>query len=118
MHRWDLGAAIGQDVGYPNALAADGVDEVVSMFFPRQVRLGRAAPLSTSLAVRPDGQDRLVLAGDGTAARPGPAAAEVSGPAEALVLLLWGRLGLDDPRLQLTGDRAAAASVLSAGIVP
>ena len=118
MHRWDLGAAVGRDVGYPNTLAADGVDEVVSMFFPRQVRLKRAAPLSSSLAVRPDGCGRLVLAGDGTTAHPGPAAAEVSGPADALVLLLWGRLGLDDPRLQLTGDRAAAASVLSAGIVP
>jgi hypothetical protein len=34
------------------------------------------------------------------------------------VLLLWGRLGLDDPRIHLAGDRAAAATVLSAGIVP
>ena len=118
MHRWDLGAAMGRDVGYPNSLAADGVDEVVSMFFPRQVRLRRTAPLLTSLAVRPDGCGRFVLAGDGTAALPGPAAAEVSGPAGALVLLLWGRLGLDDRRLHLTGDRAAAASVLTAGIVP
>ena len=88
------------------------------MFFPRQVRLGRTAPLSTSLAVRPDGHDRLVLAGDGTAAHPGPAAAEVAGPAEVLLLLLWGRLGLDDPRLQVSGDRGAAASVLAARIVP
>ena len=118
MHRWDLGAAVGRDLGYPSSLAADGVDEVVGMFFPRQVRLRRAAPLSTSLAVRPDGAGRLVLAGDGTAAHPGSAAAEVSGPAEVLVLLLWGRLGLDDPRLHVTGDRAAAASVLAAGIVP
>ena len=118
MHRWDLAAAVGRDVGYPDSLAADGVDEVVNMFFPRQVRLRRAAPLSTSLAVWPDGSGRLVLAGDGTAAHPGPAAGEVSGPAEVLVLLLWGRLGLDDPRLHVTGDRAAAASVLAAGIVP
>ena len=58
-----------------------------------------------------------MLAGDGTA-RTGPADAEVSGPAAVLILLLWGRLPLDDPRLRLTGDRAAAAAVLSAGIVP
>ena len=118
MHSWDLGAAIGRDVGYPRTLAVDGVDEVVTMFFPRQVRLRRIGPLQSSLVVRADGLGRRVLAGDGTGASDGPVDAEVSGPAEQLVLLLWGRLGLDDRRLQVTGDRAAAASVLSAGIVP
>jgi uncharacterized protein (TIGR03083 family) len=118
MHRWDLAAAVGRDVGYPSSLAADGVDEVVTMFFPRQVRLQRMAPLQKSLAVRAEGLGRRVLAGDGTGAGGGPADAEVSGSAEVLVLLLWGRLALDDPRIQLTGDRAAAAAVLSAGIVP
>ena len=59
-----------------------------------------------------------MLAGDGVGPLDGPADAEVSGPAAVLVLLLWGRLPLDDPRLRLTGDRAAAAAVLSAGIVP
>ena len=106
-------------MGYPRSLAVDGVDEVVAFFFPRQVRLQRIAA-----AVRrpwPSGRrDSVgwVLAGDGTGASDGPADAEVSGPAELLVLLLWGRLGLDDPQVQVTGDRAAAVSVLSAGIVP
>jgi uncharacterized protein (TIGR03083 family) len=117
MHRWDLGAALGRDLGYPNGMAADGVDEVVRVFFPRQVRLQRIAPLTRSLAVRTAG-GRWVLAGDGTGASAEPPDAEVSGPAEVLVRLLWGRLALDDPRIQLTGDRAAAAAVLSAGIVP
>jgi uncharacterized protein (TIGR03083 family) len=118
MHRWDLGAAMGRDVGYPNSLAADGVDEVVSIFFPRQVRLQRIAPLSRSLAVQADGVGRWVLAGDGTRGTDEPADAEVSGPADVLVRLLWGRLALEDPRIQQTGDPAAAATVLSAGIVP
>ena len=118
MHRWDLGTALGGDLGYPNALAADGVDEVVNVFFPRQVRLQRISPLTRSLAVQPDGLGRWVLAGDGTGGNAGPADAEISGPAEALVLLLWGRLALQDPRISLTGDPAAAATVLSAGIVP
>jgi uncharacterized protein (TIGR03083 family) len=118
MHRWDLGAALDRDVGYPNPLAADGVDEVVNIFFPRQIRLQRIAPLPRSLAVRVDGFGRWVLAGDGTNAGAGRADAEVGGPADALVRLLWGRLALDDPRIQLTGDRAAAAAVLSVGIVP
>ena len=119
MHRWDLATALGQDSGYPETLAADGVDEVVTMFFPRQVRLNRILPLSASLALRTDGSDLAwVLAGDGVGPHDGPADAEVSGPATALILLVWGRLPLDDPRLRLTGDWAAATAILSAGIVP
>ncbi len=52
------------------------------------------------------------------ASRTRPADATVTGPADALVLLLWGRLPLDDPRLTVTGSRDAAAAVLSADIVP
>ncbi len=53
----------------------------------------------------------------------GPAAesaadATLAGPADALLLLLWGRLDLDDPRIRLTGDRTAADRVLSARLVP
>jgi len=119
MHRWDLADALGQDSGYPETLAADGVDEVVTMFFPRQVRLNRIPPLAASLALRADGPDLAwVLAGDGVGPHDGPVDAEVSGPAAVLALLVWGRVPLDDPRLRLTGDRAAAAAILSAGIVP
>ena len=119
MHRWDLATALGGDCGYPEVLAADGVDEVVTMLFPRQVRLNRIPPLLGSLALRADGPNRAwVLAGDGVDPPDGPADAEVSGPATALILLIWGRMSLDDPRLRLTGDRAAAAAILSAGIVP
>jgi uncharacterized protein (TIGR03083 family) len=117
IHRWDLGAALGRDLGYPNPLAADGLDEVVSIFLPRQVRLGRIPPLPRSLAIGTDG-GRWVLGGDDTGATAETPDAEVSGPADVLVLLLWGRLGLEDPRIHLTGDSSAAAAVLSAGIVP
>lgn len=118
MHRWDLGAALGQDLGYPAALAGDGVDEVVTVFFPRQVRRERIPPLTRSLAVEVAGGPTWVLHGDGTGEGSQSPDAVVSGPAELLVLLVWGRLGLDDPRLTVTGDRAAAATVLTAGIVP
>jgi uncharacterized protein (TIGR03083 family) len=118
VHRWDLGSVLSRDLGYPAELAADGVAEVVTLFFPRQVRLKRIPPLARSLAVAVDGGPTWVLHGDGTGEAPGSADAEVSGPAEALVLLLWGRLGLDDRRLTVTGSREAAAAVLTAGIVP
>jgi uncharacterized protein (TIGR03083 family) len=129
IHHWDACASQGQTVALDEHLALDGVDEVLTVFFPRQVRLGRMAPLTHSLALDSvpggagaDGSapSRFVLAGDGTA---GPGAdvapdARVAGPAEALLLLLWNRTTLDDARLTVTGDRLAAAHVLGAGIVP
>ena len=118
MHRWDLGTALGRDLGYPAGIAADGVDEVVTVFFPRQVRLGRIPPLARSLAVVADDGPTWMLHGDGTGEPVGPADATVTGPADALVLLLWGRVGLGDRRLTVTGSEEAAAAVLSAGIVP
>jgi uncharacterized protein (TIGR03083 family) len=111
-------------------LALDGIDEVAAMFFPRQVRLGRTAPLERSLAIAAtDGAGFVrILAGDGTqplgtqplgtqplGTRP---EAEVRGPAEVLYLLLWGRTGLDDHRLELVGAPEAARSVLAAALVP
>jgi uncharacterized protein (TIGR03083 family) len=115
-------------------LAVDGVDEVVSLFFPRQVRRGRMEPLTRSLAVRPfeAGGASWLLAGAGTEGKsqagavPTPAEVEaeaeaeatVTGPAEALYLLLWRRVRLDDPRLELVGDRTAAEAVLGSAIVP
>ena len=118
VHRWDLAAALGRDLGYPPELAVDGVEEVVTLLFPRQVRLKRIPPLTRSLAVTVAGGPTWVLHGDGTGEAPESPEAEVSGPAEALVLLLWGRLGLNDRRLTVTGSREAAALVLTAGVVP
>lgn len=83
------------------------------------MRLNRIPPLSAALALQAEGLNhRWVLAGDGVGPHDGPADAEVSGQAAVLALLVWGRVTLDDPRLRLTGDRAAAAAILSAGIVP
>ena len=142
MHLWDALAALGARPGYggvgaPAAAvrAADGLAEVRSVFLPRQVRLKRIPPLQRSLGlVGTDVGLRVVLAGDGVgdpafdpafdpAGEPvGGPEATVSGTAEALVLLVWGRLdlaaGLADGRLSLTGDEQAARSVLAAGVVP
>lgn len=118
VHRWDLAAAAGTDTGYDPVLAVDGLDEVARIFFPRQVALGRTEPLRSSLAVVPgDGGPRWVFAGDGTAP-PTRADVTLSGPADALLLLIWGRIPLDDERIRINGSAATARAVLSAGLVP
>jgi hypothetical protein len=133
VHLWDAEGALGTPGPVEEELAADGVDEVVRMFFPRQVRLGRTEPLRRALAVevvsaRASAQELVagdggpltwVLAGDGTRPElPPPPEAMVSGPAEAVLLVLWGRLPLTDPRVVVTGDLAVAREVLAAGITP
>jgi uncharacterized protein (TIGR03083 family) len=124
VHLWDAGVSQRTSKPIDQIVALDGLDELTGMFFPRQVRLGRTPPLERSLALQAGDTaeaDRWVLAADGTGpacASDAPAEASVTGPAEALLLLAWGRTGLDDPRLAVSGDEAAARAVLSAGIVP
>jgi uncharacterized protein (TIGR03083 family) len=117
LHAHDAAASQGPADALDPALALDGVDEVVAVMFPRQVRLGRIPPLPAALALAPDEGGRWVVAGDGT--DPAAAAdATVTGPAEALLLLLWHRIALDDPRLTVSGSRAAADAVLAAALTP
>ena len=114
-HAGDLAAAHGTTRVYGTELARDGIDETVTVFFPRQVRLGRTPPLDHALAVEADEGGRWVFAGDGSA----PADhvdGTVSGPAEALLPLLWHRIPLDDPRLSVSGDRRAAEAVLACAL--
>ena len=119
VHRWDAESSQGTPAPIDAALAVDGLHEAVDMFFPRQVRLQRIAPLVRSLRLAPDEGAPRVLAGDGTTApTEAQADAEVAGPAEALALLVWGRTVLDDPRLRLSGSRAAAEEILAAALTP
>ncbi|WP_037065846.1 maleylpyruvate isomerase family mycothiol-dependent enzyme [Pseudonocardia acaciae] len=121
LHRWDAQSSQGTPDPIDPALAADGVAEVAEAMFPRQVRLGRQPPLTRSLRVEVPDAGAYTVAGDGTAA-PGPdsqpADVTVTGPAEALLLLLWKRTTLDDPRISVTGSPAAAHAVLGARITP
>jgi uncharacterized protein (TIGR03083 family) len=125
VHAWDAAGALGTAIDpIDAALALDGIDEVRRMFFPRQLRLKRIEPLTRSLAIAPaeTATRWLFPAGDPDAAgtRPGGTQpdAVVHGSAEALYLLLWGRIGPDDARVRVEGDAAAAATVLGAGLTP
>jgi uncharacterized protein (TIGR03083 family) len=112
VHAGDAAASQGATRPYGAELALDGIDEVLGVFVPRQVRLGRIPPLPATVALAPHEAGRWIL-GDGT-----EAAATVSGPAEALLLLLWHRVPLDDARLTVAGDRAAAEAVLGTALTP
>jgi uncharacterized protein (TIGR03083 family) len=117
VHLVDAQQAAGLPRSTDAPLAADGVAEVVSMFFPRQVRLGRIPPLGAGLRV--DLVDvpgaSFVIAGDGT--DPGAAtAAGIRGSAADVLLVLWGRVGIE--ALEVDGEPDVARAVLAAGITP
>jgi uncharacterized protein (TIGR03083 family) len=119
MHLDDLGEACGTPVGYDAELVLDGIDEVVSVLFPRQVRLGRIPPLESSLGLVPTGRlERWVLAGDGSPLGLVVPEAELHGPPEAILLLLWGRVPAAADEVHIAGDRQAGVAILGADLVP
>lgn len=112
IHRWDAQHALGGAAPFEPALAHDGVSEVFDTFAPRQVRKGRAAPPTHAL--------RLESTDTGGSWTYGPDApvATVTGSAEHLLLMLWGRLARDDRALNWEGDRVAADDTLNGPLVP
>ena len=115
MHARDAEAACGDPGSLPTDLALDGIDEALAMFLPRQVRLGRTVLPGTRVGLVSDEGPTWEIAGDGAPAAP---AVTVRGAAEALLLLVWGRIGPDDARVGVTGDRGAVDAVLAAGVTP
>ncbi|MEZ0579575.1 maleylpyruvate isomerase family mycothiol-dependent enzyme [Nocardioides sp. MH1] len=85
-------------------LAWDGVDEVATVFYPRQVRMRRTSPL--------DGTLRLVasdLDADPVEIGTQEPVTELAGSSAYLLLALWKRVVVDDP---------AAAGLLATAITP
>lgn len=112
VHRIDAERAAGAGSPVDALLATDGVAEVVDVMHPRQVRLGRCAPASAQVLLTASDTGRSAVL-DG----PGPAVT-VDGPAEALLLLLWRRTTLHDPRLRVHGDRRRLEVVLAGALTP
>jgi uncharacterized protein (TIGR03083 family) len=117
MHLGDALRALGVDPVLDPAFAADGIAEVATVFFPRQVRLGRMPPLPRGIRVEvsDDLAGPFVIAGDGTDAA-ASTQATVRGPSTPVLQVLWGRA--DAGALDVDGDPAVVREVLSAGITP
>ncbi|MPQ98651.1 maleylpyruvate isomerase family mycothiol-dependent enzyme [Modestobacter sp. I12A-02628] len=113
MHRWDAERAVGRDAHIDPTVALDGIDEVLRMFLPRQLRLGRTSATEDTVHLRPQEMATSHSVGNGAAS-----VGTVSGPAEALLLLLWRRTTLDDPRLTVSGDRSAVDACLDRPLTP
>ena len=117
VHLHDLRAATGRAVDdVAPDVWADTVDEVVAVMQPRQVRLGRTAPLDPGVELVATDAGRTWMLGQGSTS-----AARVAAPARELALMLWGRLAPDPgtvPGLAVDGDRAALDAALAARITP
>jgi uncharacterized protein (TIGR03083 family) len=126
LHLWDLRSALRAPGAMDTALAADGVDEVVRVFVPRQVRLERIPPLPGAIRLV-DGETgrSWFLGGDGTSPDGPPAgmgatevAATVSGRPEDLLLALWRRVDLGDAAVTVTGDPETARRIFAVALTP
>ena len=109
VHRVDAQRAAGLPHPVDPDLAEDGIAEVLEVMLPRQVAYGRTAAPTTGATLVTGTRRHLGAL---------PATVVVAGPAEAVLLLLWGRTAVSDPRLSVTGDAAALDAVLGLGLTP
>jgi len=96
IHCWDAKLATGADHEVRSDLASLGITEVVEDLFPRQLALGRSPALSRTTVIRAvdTDQDWQVGPTDGD-----PESSAVEASAALLLLLLWRRIDVDDPRV-------------------
>lgn len=112
VHRLDAERALGPAGPVSADLAADGVAEVVDVMHLRQVARQRTPAPPTGMALVDRDAGRCWQLG------PDPAVATVTGPAEALLDLLWRRAPRTDPRLTCHGDLAALDALLALSLTP
>jgi len=112
VHRVDAERALGPAGPMSADLAADGVAEVVDVMHLRQVSMQRTPAALTGLALVERDTGRRWQLG------PEPATATVTGPAEALLELLWRRTPRTDHRLTCHGDLAALDALLARSLTP
>lgn len=102
IHLYDALASQGQEADWAISpeLAWDGVDEVATLFYPRQVKLGRTQPLQGTVRFVATDLDRSLDLGD---TEPGT---ELAAPAADLLLMLWNRKPVDGPAADVLATAA------------
>jgi uncharacterized protein (TIGR03083 family) len=113
LHRWDLQTALRRPASMDVDVALDGVDEVLTTMLPRQLRLQRLEESSRWVRLRVGGRDRVLALSAGRDAQP---VATVTADAATILLLLWGRLSLDN--VPVDGDRQACDDILRGALTP
>jgi uncharacterized protein (TIGR03083 family) len=88
----------------------DGVDEVLTIFTPRQLRLERMQQPEKAVTFHVPGASSWTVG-------PGPAAAFISSPLPDMYLGLWGRSDLGETAI-IDGDAALARRVLRGPLTP
>ena len=106
LHRWDLESAAGTCTPIPSGLALDGIEELFTVYAERYSPFELLRPVtlgcpnhSRTWIVTPTGDGFVTLS---RSVQPPPADVEAS--PEVLLLALWGRIELDDPRVRIHGD--------------
>lgn len=97
MHRVDAELAAGEHTPVDPAVAADGIDELLTRFVVRGRRLRTEEPRTLSVQATDTGQHwHLTISADPVVAERAerPADATLRGPASDLYLALWNRLSL------------------------
>ncbi|HEY3736334.1 MAG TPA: maleylpyruvate isomerase family mycothiol-dependent enzyme [Jatrophihabitans sp.] len=114
IHLWDACVAVGSPAHIDKVIALDGIDEVLTMFLPRQLRMQRIAPLGDRVRLAVPGGPSYVVGGEDGA----EASATITATADALLLLLYRRLTAEADSIMINGDEAAARRVLATELTP
>lgn len=115
VHRWDVERAAETVTPIPAPIAADGIDEYLDVFVRTRGKQTLVGPLTLtssdparSWALTPAAKPGRVDIADG---RSLDSEAEITGPAEGLLLHLWGRVALEDSGLTTHGSPEVATSL-------
>jgi uncharacterized protein (TIGR03083 family) len=119
VHRWDGEQAVGAPRPIDAELAADGIDELFTVFVSGIARRANASlPGTVHLHCTDVAGEWMITADDGsmTVTREhGKGDVAVRGPAATLLLVAWHRLPADHGDLEHFGDRAVFDALLNIG---
>jgi uncharacterized protein (TIGR03083 family) len=111
VHRWDVEDALGVAATIDARVAGDGIAEVFDTMAPRQIALRRAPAPQQAIRVTSETSETWTFGS-------GEPVATIVGTASDLLLMLWGRIPTDDPRITIVGDRHGAEGILGNALVP